>query len=138
MAKQVSIILGIFKIVSGLVLLGIWSKYINDFASVPAVTSALVGNLLISFIIIASGILALLTSNKKMEVLYVISAAVSATVSAAMLWINASTLGIICNGYGRCSSLVHDLTAVSLVASLISLGASLVGMIMTALSVCNQ
>ena len=137
MAKQVYILLGIFQIVSGLALLGIWSKYIYDFASAPSITSALAGHLLISFIIIASGILALLTSNKKMEVLYVISAAVSATVSAAMLWSNATTLGI-CNNYGGCYSLLYDLPAASLVFSLISLTTSLVGMIMTALSVCNQ
>ena len=135
MAKQVYILLGIFQIVSGLALLGIWSKYIYDFASAPSITSALAGHLLISFIIIASGILALLTSNKKMEVLYVISAAVSATVSAAMLWNNATILDI-CNDYSGCYS--YNLIATSLVFSLISLTVSLVGMIMTALSVCNQ
>ena len=138
MAKQVYIILGIFKIVSGLVLMGIWSKFINDSAPSPVVRVPLVGHLLISFIIIASGILALLTNKKKMEVLYVISAASSTTVSAAMLWNNATTLGI-CNNYMvLCSSLSYNLTATSLVFSLISLIASLVGMITMARSLSKH
>ena len=139
MTKPVSIILGIFQIVSGLVLLGIWSNFVHEYTSfnnpLPVTTALLVGHLLIGFIIIFSGILALLASDKTMEVLYVTSAAVSATVSAAMLWNNATILDI-CNDYSGCYS--YNLIATSLVFSLISLTVSLVGMIMTALSVCNQ
>ena len=150
MTKPAFIILGIFQIVSGLVMLAIWSKFVNDsvspFYTEPSTNAALAGHLLICFIIIASGILALLTSSKKMEVLYVISAAVSATVSAAMLWNNATTLGSCLSSFHyynffdfyRCrNALAYELTATSLAFSTISLIASLVGTITTALSACK-
>ena len=142
MAERVYIIIfGICQIISGLVMLGIWSKFVYDNNSsldlLPSIRASLVGHLLIGLIVILSGLLALPARSKTKEVWHVISAAVAATLSTAMLWNNATKLSDY-NNSNKCDALHYDLTAASLAFSTISLIASFIGMIMTALSLCRQ
>lgn len=148
------LVIGICQIIAGVVILGLVGTTFNEVITSNTATDVqkvqAFGPVMIPLLVIVNGIFGVLTmccsTNKKMDVFYLMGAAIAASASAAMVWLYALVIkecetvaGQIINIFGgQCSEETRNINISILVFSSICCVMSVLGMVATSLTVCRK
>lgn len=146
--SKVLLVIGICQIVAGVVVVGLVGKKFHD-AMESSGTVAQVnafGPVLIGLLVIVNGVFGVLTmfcsSNKKMDVFYLMGATVAGCGAAAMVWIYSLAV-YQCDELKKsiivkCADDTYDIYISLLVFSIICCAMSVFGMVVSSLTVCRK
>lgn len=146
MAGRITLILGVIKIVAGLIIIGLaGANYHYHSGNVEEINAHLFGPILAGIFIVIAGVFGILADRSagKWDVMYLIGATIATCCGAGVLWHSATAYSRTCQKIGTlfvsgCDDTTEGILIALIVFGLVAFVVGFAGMVMTGLRACNS